>query len=236
MALNHDGISSIGAPVEVRRHAGARRLTLRVSRTRRAVIVTLPPQCDVGEAGQFLIRNIGWVRERLDNLPRPVPFRHGISIPLRGAPHRVIFLSHRAKGGIVLQRDGDPIPELCVTGRAEHAPRRLLGWLNEQARQDLDTAVGEFARRLKVRPKRIAVRDQSSRWGSCSTTGVLSFSWRLILAPPEVLRYVAAHEVAHMREMNHGPKFWAHVRALCPDIEHAKHWLRLSGMDLHRYG
>jgi predicted metal-dependent hydrolase len=87
-----------------------------------------------------------------------------------------------------------------------------------------------------VRVKRVAVRDQSSRWGSCSTTGVLSFSWRLILAPSAVLNYLAAHEVAHLVEMNHSPRFWRLVQRLCPDHERAKIWLDVHGTDLHRYG
>jgi predicted metal-dependent hydrolase len=92
------------------------------------------------------------------------------------------------------------------------------------------------AERLGLRAKRIAVRDQSSRWGSCSTTGVLSFSWRLVLAPPLVLDYVAAHEVAHLAEMNHGPRFWALVRQTMPEMDEAKLWLLRFGADLHRYG
>src|SRR5690606_2528149 len=101
---------------------------------------------------------------------------------------------------------------------------------------DLDAAVLRHAGNLGLRPKRIAVRDQTSRWGSCSTTGLLSFSWRLILAPPLVLDYVAAHEVAHLAEMNHGPRFWALVKKSMPRMEEAKEWLRVYGMDLHRFG
>jgi predicted metal-dependent hydrolase len=93
-----------------------------------------------------------------------------------------------------------------------------------------------FAGKLGARVKRVSVRDQSSRWGSCSTTGVLSFSWRLILAPNMVLNYLAAHEVAHLVEMNHSPRFWQLVQDLCPDHERAKVWLDVHGADLHRYG
>ena len=100
---------------------------------------------------------------------------------------------------------------------------------------ELDVRVRYHAARLGVRPKRIVLRDQSSRWGSCSTTRVLSFSWRLILAPPHVLDYVAAHEVAHLAQMNHGPKFWALVARTMPQMEEARAWLRVYGMDLHRY-
>jgi hypothetical protein len=232
--IDNGAIRILGAPVEVRRHPGARRLTLRVSRTRRAVIVTLPLQCDLDEAGSFLDRNIAWVRERLDSLPRLVPFAHNVFLPLRGEPHRIVFTGVR---GMVVERvEGGEFPELHVSGATEHAPRRLADWLSKEAQRDLEEKVGGHARTLAVHPKKVAVRDQLSRWGSCSTTGVLSFSWRLVLAPPGVLDYVAAHEVAHLKEMNHGPRFWTLVRRLNPGMEHAKRWLQIYGMDLHRYG
>jgi len=235
--LKRPQTEELGCPVEVRRHPGARRLTLRVSRTRRAVIVTMPVQCDLGEAGSFLSRNIAWVRERLDSLPHPVPFCDGALMPLRGEFHRLVFTGQREPGRVV-QRD--PVclglPELRVSGRIEHAGRRMRDWLFAEARRDLDARVVVHARHLGVAPKRIVVRDQATRWGSCSTTGVLSFSWRLILAPARILDYVAAHEVAHLAEMNHGASFWALVARTMPSMKEAKGWLQLYGLDLHRYG
>jgi hypothetical protein len=226
----------IGAPVEVRRHPAARRMTLRVSRTRRAVIVTLPLQCNLHEAGSFLHRNIVWVRERLAQLPDPVPFADGAIIPLRGKLHRVAFCGVKRGAGIVCEVAGVSFPELHVAGDSEHASRRLSDWLLEEARKDLDVAVMRHARTLGLRPVRITVKDQVSRWGSCSTTGVLAFSWRLVLAPPAILDYVAAHEVAHLKEMNHGPRFWAVVKGAVPQLDESRRWLHLYGNDLHRYG
>ncbi len=236
IALNHEGCTTLGAPVEVRRHPAARRLTLRVSRTRRAIIVTLPPQCDLDEADSFINRNLAWVRERLENLPRPVAFADGAFIPLRGTTHRLVFTGKRSGLGVVGRLMRPTFSELHVAGDKEHAPRRLQKWLYDEARRDLDIAVARHARALKLRPKKIVVRDQASRWGSCSTTGALSFSWRLVMAPAHILDYVAAHEVAHLQEMNHGPKFWALVRLAYPDLDQAKRWLQIYGMDLHRYG
>jgi hypothetical protein len=229
---------AVGAPVEVRRHPAARRMTLRVSRTRRAVIVTLPMQCDIGEATPFINRHIAWVRERLDSLPQPMPFRHAGLVPLRGVPHRLVFAGRSAERGVVVAEapSGAEPGVLDVSGRPEQAPRRLLNWLSEEARRDIDQRVVWHARNLGLRAKRIAIRDQTSRWGSCSTTGLLSFSWRLVLAPPLVLDYVAAHEVAHIGEMNHGPRFWSLVRKTMPRMNEAKEWLQLYGSDLHRYG
>src|SRR4029078_2556337 len=99
-----------------------------------------------------------------------------------------------------------------LTGGCQHRERRLKNWMFEEARRDLDVAVRFHAAALGLKPRRIAVRDHTSRWGSCSTTGVLSFSCRLVMAPPRILDYVAAHEVAHLAEMNHGPHFWALVK------------------------
>lgn len=237
-SFNREKLSVLGAPVEVRRHAGARRLTLRVSRTRRAVIVTLPLQCDLGEAGSFLNRNIDWVRARLDSLPQAVEYTDGAFMPFRGETHCLVFTGLRpASGaGVVCRFKGKQFPELRVAGDIAHAPRRLSDWLAAQAKADLTARVAFHAGVLNVKAKRIDVRDQASRWGSCSTTKVLSFSWRLVMAPPTILDYVAAHEVAHLREMNHGRRFWALVRHTYPDLDEAKHWLRIYGLDLHRYG
>ena len=234
--LDHDEFARMGARVEVRRHPGARRLTLRVSRTRRAIIVTLPVQCHLDEADSFLHRNIAWVRERLSSMPDPVPFTNGALVPLRGTQHRIVLRGRLRGEGVVKEAGGTSFPELHVSGEAEHAPRRLADWLVGQAHSDLQTCVKRHAVTLGLNARRIAVRDQSSRWGSCSTTGLLSFSWRLILAPAAILDYVAAHEVAHLAEMNHGPRFWALVRRTYPGLDDARRWLHVYGMDLHRYG
>lgn len=239
-------INGLQAPVEFRRHPAARRMTLRVSRTRRAVIVTVPMKCDLAQAGTFLNNHIDWVREHLGAVPHPVPFTDGAIIPFRGLPHRLCFTGNRnAEFQVICQAgeapDGAPGPQaqvnsLIVNGSLEGAPRRLSTWLVAQARLDLDRCVQTHAARLGVRPKRISLRDQSSRWGSCSTTRVLSFSWRLILAPPRVLDYVAAHEVAHLAEMNHSSRFWALVAKTMPEMRTSRDWLRAYGMGLHRYG
>jgi predicted metal-dependent hydrolase len=229
-------VHGITAPVEVRRHAGARRLTLRVSKTRRAVVVTVPVQCRMDEAGRFLNSHIEWVRDRLGRVPEPVPFVDGAQIPVRGKLHRIRFTGSGRGAVVGIGPLGSGIPCLNVSGRVEHAARRFKDWLAQQARADLDDRVNQHARKLGVRPRRIGLRDQTSRWGSCSSNGLLSFSWRLILAPPLVLDYVAAHEVAHLAEMNHGTRFWKLVAECVPRLDEAKHWLRHEGSDLHRYG
>jgi hypothetical protein len=229
-------VQGIGVPVEVRQHAGARRLTLRVSKTRRAVVVTVPSGCRIEEADRFLKTHVDWVRDRLGRVPAPVPLADGATIPVRGTLHRILFIGP-AQGACVvdIENQAQGAPRLVVAGHPEHAARRLRDWLVGEAHNDLDERVSWHARKLGVRARHITLRDQTTRWGSCSANGLLSFSWRLILAPRYVLDYVAAHEVAHLREMNHGPRFWKLVAGAVPRLEEAKHWLRNEGTDLHRY-
>ncbi len=231
-------VHGLDEPVEVRRHPAARRMTLRVSRTQRAVIVTLPMQCDLKQAGDFLSAHLDWVRERLTTMPEAVPFANGSLVMLRGVPYRIVFVGPmRGSLPVVIEETEHGCPnELRVRGGLEFAPRRLRDWLIEQARLDLVARVAFHTKQLGLKAGKITVRDQTSRWGSCSSNGNLSFSWRLVMAPPQILDYVAAHEVAHLAEMNHGPRFWALVEKTCPQTDEAIRWLQLYGLDLHRYG
>ena len=221
--------------VRLRRHRQARRYTLRIHAVDREVVLTMPPRGSVKQAKEFAQKHGGWIAARLRRLPDTVPFVHGTVLPLRGIEHRI---DHR--------RGASAVPSgskahagahlLCVAGAAPHLPRRVRDFLKREAKRDLETASRTAALALGVDIKRVSVRDQSSRWGSCSSTGVLSYSWRLILAPPFVLAYLAAHEVAHLIEMNHSRRFWRLVERICPDMDRAKAWLDVHGADLHRYG
>jgi predicted metal-dependent hydrolase len=221
--------------VRLRRHRQARRYTLRILAATREVILTIPQRGTLKEARDFAQKNGGWIAARLGRLPAAAPFAPGTVVPLRGEPH---CISHcrGARGAVWTENSADGQPLLCVAGEAPHIDRRIGDYLRREARRELEAAALGFARELGVAIKRVAVRDQASRWGSCSTTGALSFSWRLILAPTFVLDYLAAHEVAHLVEMNHSPRFWRLIRRLCPDHERAKVWLDVHGSDLHRYG
>jgi predicted metal-dependent hydrolase len=170
----------------------------------------------------------------LRRLPDGAPFVHGAVLPLRGVAHRI---DHRraARGTVWTETQADE-RLLCVAGQAPHLPRRVQDYLKREAKRELEAASRQAALALGVEVKRVSVRDQSSRWGSCSSSGVLSYSWRLILAPPFVLDYLAAHEVAHLIEMNHSRRFWRLVERICPDMGRAKAWLDAHGADLHRYG
>jgi predicted metal-dependent hydrolase len=221
--------------VRLRRHRQARRYTLRIDAPSREVVLTMPPRGSVREAKEFAQKHGGWIAARLKRLPEAAPFAHGVEVPLRGEPHCIV---HRRgeRGTVWIETDGSGRRVLCVAGEPPHVDRRISDFLKREAQRDLDAASRGYAAQLGVPIKRICVRDQSSRWGSCSNTGVLSFSWRLILAPPFVLDYLAAHEVSHLVELNHSPRFWRLVKRLYPQVERAKVWLDANGTDLHRFG
>jgi predicted metal-dependent hydrolase len=221
--------------VRLRRHRQARRYTLRIAAATREIVLTMPPRGTIKEARDFAQRHGGWIAARLDRLPEAQPFAHGSFVPLRGNQHRIVH-RRNVRGTVWTESDGYDGRLLCVAGEAPHIERRIIDYLKREARSDLEASSNRFAERLNVQFRRLTIRDQASRWGSCSTNGVLSFSWRLVLAPPYVLDYLAAHEVAHLVEMNHSPRFWRLVKKLYPQASRAKTWLDVHGTDLHRYG
>ena len=217
-------------PLVWRRNPRARRAQLRVDAARRRVSLTLPPGFRQSQAEAFLQRHSGWLAAQMAALPPARPFRDGTELALRGE-----FLRIRhdpVLRGSVQVLDG----EMLVGGAPEFVSRRLNDWLRAQARADLSRTAMDLAANIDLRPRRVAVRELHSRWGSCAPNGNLSFAWRLILAPPEVLTYVAAHEVAHLRHANHGPAFWALVREMMPAADAARRWLRERGPSLFAYG
>lgn len=222
------------AVVELRRASRARRMTLRVPPGGAAPIVTIPVRTPLANAERFVESQSGWLAARLAERSPVVPFAEGVSVPLRGEPH-VIRATGRIRGTVLAESDADP-PVLHVPGAPEHLSRRLAAWLRAEARRDLDAAVAEFAAQVGRQPSMVKVKDTRAQWGSCSPSGVLSFSWRLVLAPPFVLRYVAAHEVAHLVELNHSAAFWRLNAKLDPNHQAARSWLKRHGRMLHAIG
>ncbi len=219
----------------VQRHPRARRYTLRVREARRDIVLTIPPRGSLREAHAFAERNANWIATKLKKIPEPVPFADGETIPFRGILHRI---EHRPKsrGTVWPEISGDGVSLLCVAGQAAHISRRVRDFLKREARQDLLSATRLHARKLGVEIDRVGLRDSTSRWGSCSYDGSLSYSWRLIMAPSFVLDYLAAHEVAHRRELNHSARFWRVVDELTGERRRAEAWLKAHGNSLHRYG
>jgi predicted metal-dependent hydrolase len=215
--------------VSFRRNARARRLVLRLSRDRAGVIVTLPPRVSRSEALDFVRKSSRWIGERLKSEPADRPLRAGEEILIRGERRRILHSGSR-RGTVALSEAA-----IIVSGDEAHLARRMVDWLKAQAKRDLIIASEFYAAAMGVKFHRLSVRDQKSRWGSCSCDGTLSYSWRLILAPPFVLDYVAAHEVAHLKHMNHSRNFWRLVLTYCPHAGRAKSWLKAHGAELHAY-
>jgi predicted metal-dependent hydrolase len=220
--------------VALKRLSTSQRFTLRVRAATRDVLLTMPARSSLKSAREFAERHAAWIGARLARLPQPVAFAPSAVTPLRGLDHTIV---HRpGERGVVWTETGALGPLICVSGEKPHIARRVADFLKREARRDIEAAVARHAKRLGVAPRRIALRDTASRWGSCSSTGGLNFSWRLILAPPEILDYLAAHEVAHIVHMNHSPMFWKLTRRLFPETERAEAWLKIHGADLHRFG
>ena len=215
--------------IALRRVTTSRRYTMRVRAASRDVLLTMPARGTLKAAREFAERHAAWIGVRLARLPKPIAFTSGESVPLRGIERRIV---HRPLArGVVWLEEG----LICVAGEAPHVARRVADFLKREARRDLEAAVARHAGALAVKPRRLSLRDTSSRWGSCSSSAALNFSWRLILAPPFVLDYLAAHEVAHIQHMNHSPLFWALTRRLFPETERAEAWLKANGAGLHRF-
>ncbi len=221
-----------GEPVvlAVRRSRRARRILLRIDSNARRAELVLPPGTPAADGRAFAESRAAWLRDRLAAMPRGVPFAPGATIPLLGADCLLVHAPAQ-RAGIV--REGG---RLTVSGRGEFFARRVRDWLRAEARRRIAPLAHAKAAQIGRTVGRIAVRDQKSRWGSCSAGGTLSFSWRLVLAPAEVLDYVVAHEVAHLAEMNHSPRFWRLVDGLSDHARFGRQWLRTHGPGLHAYG
>ncbi|MEL6618736.1 MAG: SprT family zinc-dependent metalloprotease [Pseudomonadota bacterium] len=211
----------------LRRSARARRITLRISQIDGRVTLTLPKHLAEREALAFAREKEDWIRGHLSDRQSDVPVTLGATIPVAGQARRIV-----AGSGRRVQLTGDA---LSVPGAAAGVPRRVLGFLKAHARDTLARSCDHYAGRLGRPYSGMSLRDTRSRWGSCSSAGRLMFSWRLILAPAEVLDYVAAHEVAHLAQMNHSPAFWAEVTRIHGPYDTQRRWLRVHGGDLHRY-
>lgn len=225
--------------IALKRSPAARRFTLRVRVAKRDIIMTMPARGTLRAARDFAERYAGWIDSKFAKLPQKTGFAAGAVIPLRGIDHcichrpgtrRIVWIETNQNLDVAAPK------LLCVSGEAAHLGRRILDFLKREARKDLETAVANHSKAIGKTVTKLTLRDQASRWGSCSSTGSLNFSWRLILAPAHVLDYLAAHEVAHLVHMNHSPRFWELTRILAPDLDRSELWLKMHGSKLHSYG
>jgi predicted metal-dependent hydrolase len=218
----------------VRESTRARRLALRIDAAGEAVELVLPRRVSLATGLAFLDSRRDWVSERFALLPDHIPFADGAVVPVFGAPHRIRHIGLRRRGDrrSVAIVDG----EIHVIADPAHVARRIRDHLIGLARLEIARRARALAARIGRRIARITLRDTTSRWGSCTASGNLAFSWRLVLAPEAVLDYVVAHEVAHLAEMNHGPRFWRLVESLAPDAAGQRAWLSDNRARLLRYG
>ena len=225
------GALDLGAPVSIRVNPRARRVLLRVDAVSRQVELVLPRGVAVDRGLKFLAAQRGWIAARLEALPAPVPFVEGAVVPVFGVQHRIRREEKPAAPPVAIEAG-----EIRVRGDPAHLARRVRDHFVRLARQELTRRARLCAARISRKPTRVAVRDTRSRWGSCSAKGALSFSWRLVLMPEAVVDYIVAHEVAHLAEMNHGPRFWAVVRSLVPDYSAPRAWLKRHRGRIFSYG
>ncbi|GHA22772.1 metal-dependent hydrolase [Devosia pacifica] len=219
--------------VNVRKSARARSYRLTLT-PKGEVMLTLPHSGRWGEAQAFLHRHQEWLAVRVRRHEERARLEPDDTVLVRGEPHR-IRATGRLRGRVEISHDGTE-PLLLVPGDAPHLQRRVIDWMKAEARRDFEQRSAHHARTLGVSVRSISIRSQSTRWGSCSSNGNLSYNWRLIAAPPFVLDYVAAHEVAHLVEMNHSPAFWKTVTRTLPDMERGRAWLKANGRELMTLG
>ena len=233
-----DQLDVAGAAVRLKVNRRSRRVSLRLDRTRREIVATAPSPRRLAEAAAFARERASWITERLAELPDVNPLVPGQLIEVFGRPVRLEAGSGRARW--IEPIDGST-PRITAMGEGEGFTRAVILVIRKKALEVLSARTAHYAQALGAPMPKVSVADAKSRWGSCKpgprgTPGVIRYSWRLALAPFEVADYVAAHECAHLLELNHGPRFWAHVKALVGDERPHRAWLRTEGARLHAFG
>lgn len=213
--------------INLRRSARARRLSLRISSLDGRVTLTLPNSVSQDEALRFAASKQDWLRKHLSKQSQPVTLTFGATFPFEGS-----LLTLRPGDGRSIRIHNS---DLIIPAPPDQIAPKLKAWLKARARDRLVDMSDYFSEKLGRPYNRITLRDTRSRWGSCTSDGRLMYSWRLIMAWPEVLDYVAAHEVAHLAQMNHSPAFWSEVERIYGDWQSPRKWLRDHGHELHRY-
>jgi hypothetical protein len=233
-----DRLEVAGTAVTLKVNRRARRVSLRLDRTRREIVATAPSPRRLSEAAAFARERAGWIAERMAELPDATPVHPGMTLQVFGEPVRLEAGAGRAKW--LAAANGEPA-QITAMGEGEGYARAVILMLKKRAMAVLSERTETYAAMLGVAPPKVTVADAKGRWGSCRPgirggPAQIRYSWRLALAPFEVADYVAAHECAHLLELNHGPRFWAHVRALVGDPKAHRAWLRAEGARLHAFG
>ena len=220
--------------VHVKRSSKAKRYTLRLRTASQDLVLSMPERGSLRSAAEFAGRHSAWIYERMTRLPKNTPFLEGHTVPFKGVEH--IILKASGTRGTTKSECMDGVWYIVVHGDSSHISRRITDFLRKEARASLIAAVERHTGFLGVAARKVTLKDTTSRWGSCSSKGALNFSWRLIMAPPFVIEYLAAHEVAHLKHLDHSKAFWDLTRQLDPNMDNAEAWLKSFGHNLHRYG
>ena len=218
------------ATIKIRRSSRAQRIVLRILPATAQAELVLPRHISKQEGVIFLHQKAKWLDERLMKYPKPIPFKDGEIIPYLGDSLTILHLNSSRRD---IYREGD---KLIVAGPRASLSKAILDWYRREGGTEITMRVKKKSEMLGKSYGRLTIRDTKSRWGSCSSKGNLNFSWRVVMAPPYVLDYLVAHEVAHLVEMNHSMRFWRIVESLSDDLRKGRRWLRQNGHELHRYG
>ena len=213
-------------------NARAKRVSVRIDVVKQVAFATAPHKRDLPRAAAFAQSRGQWILDALAQIPQPLPFVPGAMVPIRDKAHQMVHAPHLT--GLPRWIGDEPV--IVVPGPLASFSGRIKRALQSAALHDVRQSVTHYAALVGRKAGPIRVKEMKSRWGSCASDGTMSFSWRLILAPPRVLDYVAAHECAHLIEMNHGPKFWALVDRIYGDPRAERDYLVKEGPRLMRYG
>jgi predicted metal-dependent hydrolase len=233
----HDGqrLTLEGLALRLRVNRRARRVSIRIDVRSGEAVATAPSERTLKDAVAFAGQRRDWIAERLAQRPTGTPIAPGQALMLHGAPVRLEAVPGASAAR--LARDSDGARVIRSGGEGEAFSRRVLNLMKAEARRALEARTAAHLATLELKPVRISIGDPGSRWGSCSPHNwTIRYSWRVIMAPPEVLDYLAAHEVAHLVHANHSPAYWAVVTRLVGDHRPFRQWLRDNGAALHAVG
>jgi len=214
--------------IVIKKHRTSRRMILRYQPKKNCISLTLPRSASIKHGLNFVAEKIEWIAHQIAKIFDKNVFADNKVFSILGEEITIKYVGGRGVDDYV---DGT----LKIHGAEEFLERRVRVWLHKKCKMEIENYAREFCKALGVKHGKITLRDTSSRWGSCSANGNLSFSWRLIFAPREVLEYVVAHEVSHIKEHNHSPAFWAVVREICPNWKKSRDWLKQHGKTLHKF-
>jgi predicted metal-dependent hydrolase len=222
-------------PVRIRRTSQARRISMRADVVKREIRITMPTYAPTKAAMDFVAQKSEWLAARLHSAPMAEPIGVGGTVAFEGEPHHIVWNPKTSR--TVKLVEGDEGRELHVGGPKDMVESRILRWLKGEARHIFTADIAHYCALAKEHPPRLSLGDPRSRWGSCSSRGTISLSWRLVMAPASVRRSVIAHEVAHMRHMDHSPAFYRWLDELFEgDRKAADKWLKMHGTALQRVG